>query len=576
MCKWYPTAITLSLPRKISKSFESSKRHVYSVACRFLLYSIYDLLLFCVMNTMPSSSSCDSTAKCIDSASITESVRRALQHIACFPPVDFVKALQHAYDVEIEGASKEALAQILTNIRLCAQYRRPLCQDTGIVTVFLEIGHQANIQTLSSIEDAIQEGVRLAYLDKKNPLRASVLADPAFSRLNTRDNTPAVIHTRLTEGNALTMRILAKGGGSENKTQFAVLRPGDSVSDWAVNTVKNMGAGWCPPGILGIGIGGTPDKAMLMAKEALTEPIDIHMLKARGATNNIEALRLELFEKINNLGIGAQGLGGNTTVFDVKIKDYPTHAASLPVALTPCCAATRHIEFSLTPETPVFTPPEPDFSLDITWTPPAGAKRIALDTLTKDEVAAWKAGDCLLLSGKLLTGRDIAHRRITQLLKEDKPLPDAINLNNRVLYYVGPVQAIGNEAVGSAGPTTAMRMDPYTPLILEKCGVLATIGKAERGDPVKDAIKHNKSAYLTAVGGAAYFIAKTVKSSRVIAFEDLGMEAMYEFDVCDFPVIVAIDSMGRSVHEEGPARWHKIHDKTLREAKLIKALRSAY
>ena len=490
---------------------------------------------------------------------LIESIADAFQYISYYHPLDYIKALAKAYEREQSPAAKDAIAQILTNSRMAAEGHRPICQDTGIATVFLEIGQDVRFDTRRSLQELIDEGVRRAYTNPDNPLRASVLRDPAGKRQNTRDNTPAVVHVELVPGNKVEVICAAKGGGSENKAKMAMLNPSDSLVDWVLKTVPTMGAGWCPPGILGIGIGGTPEKAMLLAKKSLMAPVDIHELQARAERgeelSTAERLRLELYDKVNALGIGAQGLGGLTTVLDVKVLDYPTHAASLPVAMIPNCAATRHVHFTLDGSGPArLEPPRLEDWPQVTWTPDTEkAKRVNLDTLTREEVASWKAGDILLLNGKLLTGRDAAHKRIADMIARGEPLP--VDFTNRVIYYVGPVDPVRDEVVGPAGPTTATRMDKFTRLMLEKTGLIAMVGKAERGPEAVAAIRDHRAAYLMAVGGAAYLVAKAIKAARVVAFEDLGMEAIYEFEVRDMPVTVAVDSQGNNVHETGPREW---------------------
>ncbi len=485
---------------------------------------------------------------------LVQSVADALQFISYYHPADYIRALSRAYEREQSAAAKDAIAQILTNSRLCAEGHRPVCQDTGIVNVFLRIGMEVRFDFKTSLEDAVNEGVRRAYLNPDNKLRASILADPVGSRKNTGDNTPAVIQMQLVPGGKLEVDVAAKGGGSEAKSKFAMLNPSDSIADWVLKTVPTMGAGWCPPGMLGIGIGGTAEKAMVMAKEALMEPIDMAELKARGPQNKVEELRIELYDKVNALGIGAQGLGGLSTVLDVKINTYPTHAANQPVAMIPNCAATRHTHFVLDGSGPAeFEAPQLSDWPAIAWTPDAKSRRVNLDQLTKAEVASWKPGERLLLSGKLLTGRDAAHKRIKEFLEQGKALP--VDFRNRVIYYVGPVDPVGSEVVGPAGPTTATRMDKFTDMMLEKTGLIAMIGKAERGPVAIESIKRHKSAYLMAVGGAAYLVAKAIKGAQVVGFADLGMEAIYEFDVKDMPVTVAVDAGGISVHNTGPAEW---------------------
>ncbi len=487
---------------------------------------------------------------------LIESVAAALQYISVYHPADYIAHLSRAYEREASPAAKDAIAQILTNSRMCAEGRRPICQDTGIVNVFLKIGMDVRFEGFSgSIEDAVNEGVRRAYLDPDNKLRGSILSDPQFERRNTKDNTPAVIHMTVVPGNTLDVQVAAKGGGSENKSKFVMMNPSDSLVDWVLKTVPTMGAGWCPPGMLGIGIGGTAEKAMLMAKEVLMDDIDMFDLLARGPADKTEALRIELYEKINALGIGAQGLGGLTTVLDVKIAMYPTHAASKPVAMIPNCAATRHAHFVLDGSGPVYLdPPSLDLWPAVHWQPDYDkSRKVDLDTLTREQVAAWKPGDTLLLSGKMLTGRDAAHKRIQEMLARGEALP--VDFNNRVIYYVGPVDPVRDEVVGPAGPTTATRMDKFTEMMLAQTGLISMIGKAERGPVAIEAIRKHKSAYLMAVGGAAYLVAKAIKRARVVGFADLGMEAIYEFDVKDMPVTVAVDSQGTSVHDTGPKEW---------------------
>ncbi|PIX98294.1 MAG: fumarate hydratase [Hydrogenophilales bacterium CG_4_9_14_3_um_filter_63_34] len=486
---------------------------------------------------------------------LIQSIADALQFISIYHPLDFVEALKAAYDHEASPAAKGALAQILINSRLCAEGRRPICQDTGIVVALLKVGMGVRWEGNMSLAEMINEGVRRAYTNPDNPLRASVLADPAGARRNTRDNTPAVIHTELVLGDKLEVTLAAKGGGSENKARFTVLNPSDSIVDWVLETLPGMGAGWCPPGILGLGIGGTPEKALLLAKEALMAPIDIQELRARGPHNRIEELRLELMDKVNALGIGAQGLGGLTTVLDVKILDYPTHAASLPVGLIPNCAATRHIHFTLDGSGPAsFTPPPLSAWPVVAWDGPASSRRVNLDTLCKADTATWRAGEQLLLSGRLLTGRDAAHKKLAELVKSGQPLP--VDFHNRFIYYVGPVDAVRDEAVGPAGPTTASRMDKFSDLMLgDSVGLIGMVGKSERGPEAIASIKAHAGVYCIAVGGAAYLVSKAIKSARVLAFPELGMEAVHEFIVEDMPVTVAVDSRGESVHESGPREW---------------------
>ena len=487
---------------------------------------------------------------------LVETVAAALQYISYYHPADYITHLARAYEREQSPAAKDAIAQILTNSRLCAEGHRPICQDTGIVNVFLKIGMDVRFEGFKgSIEDAVNEGVRRGYLNPDNKLRASVLADPIFERKNTKDNTPAVVHMTVVPGHTLDVTVAAKGGGSENKSKFVMMNPSDNLVDWVLKTVPTMGAGWCPPGMLGIGVGGTAEKAMLLAKQALMDPIDLHELQARGPQNKLEELRLELYEKVNALGIGAQGLGGLTTVLDIKIATYPTHAASKPVAMIPNCAATRHAHVVMDGSGPAYMePPSLDLWPKVNWTPDAQrSKRVDLNGLSAAEVASWKPGDTLLLNGKMLTGRDAAHKRIQDMLAKGEPLP--VDFRNRVIYYVGPVDPVRDEVVGPAGPTTATRMDKFTDMMLEKTGLIAMIGKAERGPVAIESIKRHRSAYLMAVGGAAYLVAKAIKGARVVGFEDLGMEAIYEFDVKDMPVTVAVDSTGTSVHETGPREW---------------------
>ncbi|MDR2091845.1 MAG: fumarate hydratase [Azoarcus sp.] len=490
---------------------------------------------------------------------LIQSIADAFQFISYYHPVDFVQALGEAWAREESAAAKDAIAQILTNSRMCAEGHRPICQDTGIAVVFLKIGMDVRWQATRSVQEMVDEGVRRAYTCPENKLRASVLRDPAGKRVNSRDNTPAVVHYEIVPGDKLEVICAAKGGGSENKTKVAMLNPSDDIVDWVLKTVPTMGAGWCPPGILGIGIGGTPEKAVLLAKESLMAPLDIHLLRdkaARGETlARAEELRLELMEKVNALGIGAQGLGGLSTVLDVKVLDYPTHAASKPVAMIPNCAATRHVHFHLDGSGPAtLVPPRPDDWPKVAWKPDTqSATRVDLDTLTREEVAAWKPGQSLLLNGKILTGRDAAHKRIQDMLARGETLP--VDFSGRVIYYVGPVDPVRDEAVGPAGPTTATRMDKFTRMMLEQTGLIAMIGKSERGPAAIEAIRDNRSAYLMAVGGAAYLVSKAIKAAKVVAFADLGMEAIYEFTVEDMPVTVAVDATGVSVHQTGPKEW---------------------
>jgi fumarate hydratase class I len=489
---------------------------------------------------------------------LIESVAAALQFISYYHPTDYIRHLARAYDREQSAAAKDAIAQILTNSRMCAEGKRPICQDTGIVNVFLKIGMDVRFEGFAgSITDAINEGVRRGYNFPDNKLRASIVADPHFERKNTKDNTPAVVHMEVVPGNTLDVQVAAKGGGSENKSKFVMLNPSDSLVDWVVKTVPTMGAGWCPPGMLGIGIGGTAEHAMLMAKQSLMQDIDMSDLLAQGPKNKTDELRIELYEKVNALGIGAQGLGGLTTVLDVKIMMYPTHAASKPVAMIPNCAATRHAHFVMDGSGPVYLdPPSLSEWPEVHWTPDTHkSKRVDLNTLTAAEVATWTPGQTLLLNGKMLTGRDAAHKRIQDMLAKGEKLP--VDFKNRVIYYVGPVDPVRDEVVGPAGPTTATRMDKFTDMMLEQTGLIAMVGKAERGPVAIESIKKHKSAYLMAVGGAAYLVSKAIKGAKVVGFEDLGMEAIYEFDVSDMPVTVAVDSSGISVHNTGPKEWQE-------------------
>ena len=490
---------------------------------------------------------------------LIESVRAALQFISFYHPVDYIENLARAYELEESPAAKDAMKQILVNSRMCAEGHRPICQDTGIVTIFLKLGLECRLVSegeapaTMSLQDMCDEGVRRAWLDPDNKLRGSILADPAFSRKNTVDNTPCVVEVAVVTGDKLDVIVAAKGGGSEAKSKFVMLNPSDSVVDWVIKTVPTMGAGWCPPGMLGIGIGGTAEKAMLLAKQSLMDPIDMQELKVRGPQTNIERMRVEIYDKVNALGIGAQGLGGLTTVLDVKICDWPTHAANLPVAMIPNCAATRHAHFMLDGNGPAYLDPPslerwPKLVYD-----PHGGKRVNLDTLTHDEIRTWKPGEVLLLNGKLLTGRDAAHKRMTEMLSRGEKLP--VDFHNRLIYYVGPVEAVRDEAVGPAGPTTATRMDKFTRQMLEQTGLLGMVGKDERGVAAIDAIRDNEAVYLIAIGGAAYLVSKAIRHSRLVAFGDLGMEAIYEFDVVDMPVTVAVDSHGTSVHITGPEEW---------------------
>ncbi len=490
----------------------------------------------------------------IRAGDLTQSVADALQYISYYHPPDFIRAMANAYEREESPAAKAALAQVLANSRMCALGKRPICQDTGIVIVFLDVGMEVTWAGGQSVDDMVNAGVRRAYLHPDNVLRGSILADPDGARTNTRDNTPAVIHTRIVPGDKLGVEVAAKGGGSEAKARFVMLNPSDSVADWILETVPTMGAGWCPPGILGIGIGGSPEKAMLLAKEAMMAPIDIHDLKARGPANRAEELRLELFDKVNALGIGAQGLGGLTTVLDVKVLEHPMHAATKPVAVIPNCTATRHVRFELDGSGPAaFEPPDLADWPDIAYRPGDEVKRVNLDTVSRTQTASWRAGDTLLISGRMLTGRDAAHKRMVDMIARGEPLP--VDFKDRFIYYVGPVDPVRDEVIGPAGPTTATRMDKFTRTLLEHTGLLGMIGKAERGPVAIEAIRDHAAVSLIAVGGAAYLIAKAITKSTLLAFEDLGMEAIYEFEVKDMPVTVSVDSRGASVHLTGPEIW---------------------
>ena len=489
---------------------------------------------------------------------VIQSVADALQYISYYHPIDFITAVNEAYEREESSAAKDAMAQILINSRLCAEGKRPICQDTGIVTVFLKVGMSVQWEGDMALEDMINEGVRRAYLNPDNVLRASILIDPAGERKNTKDNTPAVIHTQIVPGSEIDVKVAAKGGGSENKAKLAMLNPSDSIVDWVEKTLPTMGAGWCPPGMLGIGIGGTAEKAAVLAKESLMDPIDIHELRARGPSNRVEELRLEIMDRANSLGIGAQGLGGLTTVLDVKILDYPTHAASLPVAMIPNCAATRHAHFMLDGSgIAEFETPSLDLWPEIVWDVGPRARKVNLDTLTPDAIASWEPGETLLLSGTMLTGRDAAHKRLLGMLEKGEGLPEGVDFDNKFIYYVGPVDPVRDEVIGPAGPTTATRMDKFTDELLEKTGLIGMIGKAERGEEGIEAIKKHKAVYLMAVGGAAYLVSKAIRKARIVAFEDLGMEAIHEFTVEEMPVTVAVDVNGTSVHQTGPAIWKK-------------------
>jgi fumarate hydratase class I len=489
---------------------------------------------------------------------VIQSVADALQYISYYHPIDFITAVNEAYEREESPAAKDAMAQILINSRLCAEGKRPICQDTGIVVVFLKVGMSVQWEGDMVLEDMVNEGVRRAYLNPDNVLRASILSDPAGARKNTKDNTPAVIHTQIVLGSEIDVKVAAKGGGSENKAKLVMLNPSDSIVDWVEQTLPTMGAGWCPPGMLGIGIGGTAEKAAVLAKESLMDPIDIHELRARGPSNRVEELRLEIMDRANSLGIGAQGLGGLTTVLDVKILDYPTHAASLPVAMIPNCAATRHAHFTLDGSgIAEFEPPSLDLWPEIVWDVGPRARKVNLDTLTPDDIASWEPGETLLLSGTMLTGRDAAHKRLLAILEKGEGLPEGVDFENKFIYYVGPVDPVRDEVIGPAGPTTATRMDKFTDELLEKTGLIGMIGKAERGEQGIEAIKKHKAVYLMAVGGAAYLVSKAIRKARIVAFEDLGMEAIHEFTVEEMPVTVAVDVNGTSVHKTGPATWKK-------------------
>ncbi len=490
---------------------------------------------------------------------LIDSVADALQFISYYHPTDFIQAVHQAYEMEESKAAKDAMAQILINSRMCAQGRRPICQDTGIVTVFIRIGMDVRWDAELSVTDMINEGVRRAYAHPDNVLRASILADPAGARKNTGDNTPAVIHMEAVAGDTVDVEVAAKGGGSEAKSKFVMLNPSDDIVDWVVKTVPTMGAGWCPPGMLGLGIGGTAEKAMVLAKQSLMESIDIQQLKARGASDRAEELRIEIFDAVNALGIGAQGLGGLTTVLDVKVKDYPTHAANKPVAMIPNCAATRHAHFVLDGSGPALqSPPSLDDWPQITWDVGDNVRRVNLDTVTPADVREWKPGETVLLSGRMLTGRDAAHKRLADLLGRGEPLPDGVDFRNRFIYYVGPVDPVREEVVGPAGPTTATRMDKFTEMMLADTGLIGMVGKAERGPLAIESIAKHGAVYLMAVGGAAYLVSKAITDARVVAFPELGMEAIHEFEVRDMPVTVAVDSRGEAVHSTGPQQWRKI------------------
>ena len=501
----------------------------------------------------------------IREADLVDSVADALQYISYYHPMDYIRALGDAYEAEQGPAAEDAIAQILTNSRMCAEGHRPICQDTGIVNVFIDWGQDCRLESSKSLQEVVDEGVRRAYLNPENKLRASVLADPAFTRRNTRDNTPCVLTVTMVPGKTISVDVAAKGGGSENKSKFKMMNPSDNIVDWVVEMLPQMGAGWCPPGMLGIGIGGTAEFCMQLAKKSLMEPIDMGQLKARGAQNDVEAMRIEIFDKVNALGIGAQGLGGLSTILDVKILDWPCHAAGKPVAMIPNCAATRHAHFTLDGSGPKYLEtPKLDEWPDVHWVPDKAAKKVNLDTLTAEEVRGWKQGDRLLLSGNMLTGRDAAHKRIQDMLAKGEELP--VDFRGRAIYYVGPVDPVLGEVVGPAGPTTATRMDKFTDMMLD-LGLLAMIGKAERGQGAVDVISKHKVAYLMAVGGAAYLVARAIREAKVVGFADLGMEAIYEFTVEDMPVTVAVDSEGNNVHKLAPALWK---EKIAREGLLAK------
>ncbi|UAA40212.1 fumarate hydratase [Paraneptunicella aestuarii] len=486
-----------------------------------------------------------------------DSIEDALQFISYYHPLDYVKAVEKAYEKEQSQAAKDAMAQILINSRMSAEGKRPICQDTGIVTCFVKVGMGVQWdKTDMTVQEMVDEGTRRAYTNPDNPLRASIVADPAGSRTNTKDNTPAVVHIDLVPGDEIEVMIAAKGGGSENKSKMVMLNPSDSIADWVVKTLPSMGAGWCPPGMLGIGIGGTAEKAAVLAKESLMDPVDIQELMDRGAETTEEKLRLEIFDKVNKLGIGAQGLGGLTTVVDIKIKSVPTHAASKPVVMIPNCAATRHVHFHLDGSGPAeLKAPKLEDWPEVTWEVGENTRRVNVDTLTPADIQEWKMGETVLLSGTILTGRDAAHKRIQTMLESGEGLPEGVDFTNKLIYYVGPVDAVGDEVVGPAGPTTATRMDKFTDMMLEQTGLIGMIGKAERGPAAVESIAKHKSVYLMAIGGAAYLVSKAIKKARVVAFEDLGMEAIYEFEVEDMPVTVAVDSTGANAHETGPAIW---------------------
>ena len=523
-----------------------------------LIHSNYDSSLDRSIHHFTRTESAGESMSVISREDFVGSIADGLQYISFYHPPDFIRAMTRAFEREESPAAKNAIGQILLNSKMAALGQRPVCQDTGIVVVFLKFGLNVDFDTNDSVQEMVDEGVRRAYNNPDNPLRPSVVSPPFGERRNTGDNTPAVVHTELVAGDAIEITLAAKGGGSENKARFSILNPSDSLSDWVVETIPGMGAGWCPPGILGIGVGGTPEKAMVLAKESLMSAIDMDELISKGPDNDIDALRLEIYQRVNQTGIGAQGLGGLTTVLDVKILSYPTHAASLPVAMIPNCAATRHIHFSLDGTGPAkLTPPDlgnwPEIGSDVA----SQGRQINVDILTRNDIANWQPGENLLLSGKILTGRDAAHKRIADLVTRGEPLPEGVDFSNRLIYYVGPVDPVGDEVVGPAGPTTATRMDKFTEMMLAETGLIGMIGKAERGPSAIESIRKHRSVYLIAIGGAAYLVSKAIRSARVVAFEDLGMEAIYEFEVKDMPVTVAVDSNGTSVHRTGPELWRQ-------------------
>jgi fumarate hydratase class I len=489
---------------------------------------------------------------------LVDSIADALQYVSYYHPPDFIRAMSAAWAREESPGAKHAMAQILVNSRMAALGRRPICQDTGTANIFMSVGHGARLDLSKPLQEVVDEAVRRAWRLQANPLRASVVVDPFDSRKNSGDNTPAMLTTEIVGGDTVTVHVSAKGGGSENKAKFTVLNPSASVADWVVETVETLGAGWCPPGILGIGVGGSSDKAMLLAKQALNDPIDMPELRRRGPRDRTEELRLEIHDRVNALGIGAQGLGGLTTVLDVKVRSFPTHAASLPVGLIPNCAATRHVHFTLDGSGPArLVPPDlsdwPDILLDEAH---SGARRIDLDRLDDEVVASLRPGETLLLSGVLYTGRDAAHKRMVELLDAGRPLP--VDLRGRAIYYVGPVDAVGDEVIGPAGPTTSTRMDVFTDRVLAGSGLKLMIGKAERGPAAIEAIRRHRAAYLIAVGGAAYLVSKAIREAEPVAFHNLGMEAIYRLRVEDMPVTVAVDRAGNAIHRTGPAAWRRM------------------